>query len=60
MTEGGITLLQRSSDDEDRTTARVPELGGGAAFLVTAGYERPGANTVTCGFPVTVFLIAVA
>ncbi len=31
MTEGGITLLQRSSDDEDRTAARVSELGGGAA-----------------------------
>src|SRR5262249_3080356 len=27
---------------------------------VAAGYEKPGANTVTCGFPVTVCLVAVA
>ena len=28
--------------------------------LLAAGYEKPGANTVTWGFPVTVFLVAVA
>src|SRR5713226_6309329 len=29
-------------------------------LVAAAGYEEPGANTVTCGFPVTVFLVAVA
>jgi len=37
---------------------------GGFSFLTVpasaAGYEKPGANTVTCGFPVTVCLVAVA
>jgi hypothetical protein len=41
--------------------------GGRAVFsfltgvpAAAAGYEKPGANTVTCGFPVTVCLVAVA
>jgi hypothetical protein len=46
------------------STVRGPGERGGFAFLTVpasaAGYEKPGANTVTCGFPVTVCLVAVA
>ena len=46
------------------STVRGPGGRGGFSFLTVpasaAGYEKPGANTVTCGFPVTVCLVAVA
>ena len=46
------------------STVRGPGGRGGSSFLTVpasaAGYEKPGANTVTCGFPVTVCLVAVA
>ena len=46
------------------STVRGPGGRGGLSFLrvpaSAAGYEKPGANMVTCGFPVTVCLVAVA
>jgi len=59
----------RSSTELGTTSRAVPRSAapggrGGFSFLTVpasaAGYEKPGANTVTCGFPVTVCLVAVA
>src|SRR6267154_2765352 len=46
------------------STGRGPGGRGGSSFLtvpaLAAGYEKPGANTVTWGLPVTVGLVTAA
>ena len=59
-------VLARVSRRGRRAVPRSAAPAGGAVFSFltvpasAAGYEKPGANTVTCGFPVTVCLVAVA
>jgi hypothetical protein len=50
----GWRAVPRSAAPRERVV--LLSLGYGAA----AGYEKPGANTVTWGFPVTVVLVAEA
>ena len=57
-------VLARVAGTARGSAVRGPGGRGGFSFLAVpasaAGYEKPGANTVTCGFPVTVCLVAVA